>query len=430
MNKLKIKQIIDPEDNPFDRQERIAWWSQDKLRQAKVMVVGAGAIGNETLKNLALLGVGNIFIVDFDTISTSNLSRTVLFRKNDKEQKKAEVAAQRTREMSLLEDVRIDWLHGDIVWDLGTGVYREMDIVLGCLDNIETRFHVNRQCWLVNTPWIDAGILELGLRVNFYESPKPPCYQCTKTSEQLQAVRKRYSCDNFKKELISEGKMPTVQIASAMVSAIQVQEAIKYLCGQKVMAGKQVYYQGTQNDFDLMEVRAKAECQAENTCCYLGSYPKVESLPASSEMSLREFLNLISQEQYAGAGAVLDFRGDNRSFVVSVNCKSCQKPITLMRPSFRIFDQETYCQNSEACSERVNENNHQEVEAVKTTYEEFDLNSTPEALLDLSLYALGIPDFHIVSVKDIQGNYYYYELSNDKAKVLPDLCQAVAEITK
>jgi hypothetical protein len=147
-------------------------------------------------------------------------------------------------------------------------------------------------------------------------------------------------------------------------------------------------------------------------------------------MSLREFLNLISQEQYAGAGAVLDFRGDNRSFVVSVNCKSCQKPITLMRPSFRIFDQETYCQNSEACSERVNENNHQEVEAVKTTYEEFDLNSTPEALLDLSLYALGIPDFHIVSVKDIQGNYYYYELSNDKAKVLPDLCQAVAEITK
>ena len=81
MGNFKINSILDSEDNPFDRQERIDWWSQEKLKEAKVMVVGAGAIGNETLKNLALLGLGNIFIVDFDVISTSNLSRTVLFRK-------------------------------------------------------------------------------------------------------------------------------------------------------------------------------------------------------------------------------------------------------------------------------------------------------------------------------------------------------------
>ena len=74
MKKFIVDKIIDNENNQFDRQQRIDWWSQEKLEKAKVMVVGAGAIGNETLKNLALLGIGNIFIVDFDTISTSNLS--------------------------------------------------------------------------------------------------------------------------------------------------------------------------------------------------------------------------------------------------------------------------------------------------------------------------------------------------------------------
>src|SRR3989337_2806378 len=126
MKKFNINSIISFEENPTDRQERISWWSQEKLKKAKVMVVGAGAIGNETLKNLALLGIGSIFIVDFDTISTSNLSRTVLFRKADVGKKKAEVAAERVRELAFNDDIKIDWFHGDLVWDLGTGVYNEM----------------------------------------------------------------------------------------------------------------------------------------------------------------------------------------------------------------------------------------------------------------------------------------------------------------
>ena len=61
----------------------LSWYKMEVVKNAKVMVVGAGALGNEVLKNLALFGVGNIYIVDFDTIEYTNLTRSVLFREAD-----------------------------------------------------------------------------------------------------------------------------------------------------------------------------------------------------------------------------------------------------------------------------------------------------------------------------------------------------------
>ena len=180
------------EDSYFDRQQRIDWWSQDRLKAAKVMVVGAGAIGNEVLKNLALLGIGRIFVVDFDTVSKSNLSRTVLFGKKDIGKRKASVAARVTQKMCLEDTARVDWFHGDLVWELGVGIYKEMDIVLGCLDNVEARLAVNRNCRLANVPWIDAGITKLRARVNPY-SPEGVCYQCNLSSARIEKSGQRYS---------------------------------------------------------------------------------------------------------------------------------------------------------------------------------------------------------------------------------------------
>lgn len=81
----------------FERQERLSWWRQEVLQSARIMVVGAGALGNETLKNLALLGARRMLVVDQDDISPSNLSRTVLFQPADIGRRKAQVAAERTQ---------------------------------------------------------------------------------------------------------------------------------------------------------------------------------------------------------------------------------------------------------------------------------------------------------------------------------------------
>src|SRR6185436_530017 len=78
----------------FDRFKLIGWWDQPRLSRARVLVCGAGALGNEIIKNLALLGVGNLFIADMDRVENSNLSRSVLFRESDNGQFKAEAAAR------------------------------------------------------------------------------------------------------------------------------------------------------------------------------------------------------------------------------------------------------------------------------------------------------------------------------------------------
>ena len=109
--------------------QKISWWDSKKIQEAKVMVVGAGALGNEVLKNLALLNVGHIVIIDFDTIEYSNLSRSVLFREDDCGQRKANVAAERVRNLN--PNVKVKSIHGDIFIDVGLGIFREMDVVIG-----------------------------------------------------------------------------------------------------------------------------------------------------------------------------------------------------------------------------------------------------------------------------------------------------------
>src|SRR5574341_1342068 len=75
--------------------ELISWWERDTVSAAKVLVVGAGALGNEVIKKLTLMGIGHLFVVDFDTIEAANLSRSVLYRESDSGREKTEVAAAR-----------------------------------------------------------------------------------------------------------------------------------------------------------------------------------------------------------------------------------------------------------------------------------------------------------------------------------------------
>src|SRR5262249_5938514 len=107
--------IIDDLDR-YSRLRLISWWRQERLREARVLVVGAGALGNEVLKNLALVGLGTIEVIDLDVVEPSNLSRSVLFRGEDGGRPKAEVGSIRAGE--LIRVIRITPMHGDEITDV------------------------------------------------------------------------------------------------------------------------------------------------------------------------------------------------------------------------------------------------------------------------------------------------------------------------
>ncbi|MEM7801892.1 MAG: ThiF family adenylyltransferase, partial [Chloroflexota bacterium] len=151
--------ITDPDTDRYHTFSYISWWKQEVVRESTALVIGAGALGNEVLKNLALMGIGHLIIADFDTIEDSNLSRSVLFRASDRGRRKVDVAAERVKELN--PDVKVNTYHGDINHGLGLGVFRHVDVIVGCLDNREARLSIDRFAQSVGRPWVDGAIQEL-----------------------------------------------------------------------------------------------------------------------------------------------------------------------------------------------------------------------------------------------------------------------------
>ena len=136
---------VDLDEDRYHRQSLIIWWDQARLSDASVLVIGAGALGNELVKNLALVGVGTVVVVDMDQVENSNLSRGVLFREGDEGADKATVVAARAAELN--PAIRVIPVVGDARLITSPGLIARFDVVLGGLDNREARLHVNQACW-------------------------------------------------------------------------------------------------------------------------------------------------------------------------------------------------------------------------------------------------------------------------------------------
>ena len=135
-----------------DRQKRIDWMDMDGIMSSRVLVVGAGALGNEVMKDLVLSGFRDITVIDMDDIVLSNLSRCLFFRDSDvRNGMKSEIVAERASQLD--PDVRITPIVGKIQdlqdWDF--------DIIIGCLDNILARMHLNASACGLGIPYVDGA---------------------------------------------------------------------------------------------------------------------------------------------------------------------------------------------------------------------------------------------------------------------------------
>jgi adenylyltransferase/sulfurtransferase len=374
--------IIDDEDR-YGRFRLISWWRQERLRSAKVLVVGAGALGNEVLKNLALLGVGHVFVIDYDTIESSNLTRSVLYRAADAGRPKSERAAAAVKAIN--PEVKVASLNGNVITDLGLGLFAEMDVVIGCLDNREARLWINRQCWKVGRPWVDGAIQEISGVAKVFVPPASACYECAMTERDYQLINLKYSCPLLKREDIAEGKVPTAPTISSIVAGLQTQEALKLLHGLPVRAGAAMVFNGESNNFYITEYQRKEDCLSHET------YGAATDVPLGAADPVQSLLDAVG-----GKSLLLD-----RDLLADLSCPKCGVKKEVMRPLALVTMREGRCGT---CSEVMRTNILHVVE-----------RGTP--LARRALREVGVAPYDIVKVATETGGVYA-RLAQDRAEAL------------
>lgn len=156
---------------------------QEKISNSKILVVGAGGIGCEILKNLVLSGFQDIEIIDLDTIDVSNLNRQFLFHKEHVGKSKANVA--RESALSFNPNVKIKAYHDSITTsDYGVSFFQKFNLVLNALDNRAARNHVNRLCLTADVPLIESGTAGYNGQVELIKRGLTQCYECTPKAAQ------------------------------------------------------------------------------------------------------------------------------------------------------------------------------------------------------------------------------------------------------
>jgi len=188
------------------------------------MVVGCGTLGNEVLKNLVLMGIGHLVIVDFDVVEESNLTRSILFRKCDVGRRKVDVVHRALLDINPHLDIQS--IYGDVAYDVGLGVFRRMDIILGCVDSRWARYCIQRACHRTGKTWIDGGILNLEGTVRTFR-PNCNCYACSLGPEGLRELRRRMPCSGVIRRQEQAGHAPTTPIIASVIGAVMVQEACR-----------------------------------------------------------------------------------------------------------------------------------------------------------------------------------------------------------
>ena len=220
---------------------------QKRLKNAKVLCVGAGGLGSPTLMYLAAAGVGTLGIVEFDTVDESNLQRQIIHGQSDIGKSKAVSAAESVREINPLITVNIHEtrLDNDNVMEL----FSQYDLIVDGTDNFATRYMVNDACVLLNKPYIWGSIYRFDGQASVFWSEYGPCYRCLYPEPPPPGMVP--SC--------AEGGVLGVLCAS--IGSIQVNEAIKVLTGiGEPLVGSLIVYDALEMSYRKIKVRKDPNC--------------------------------------------------------------------------------------------------------------------------------------------------------------------------
>jgi adenylyltransferase/sulfurtransferase len=357
------------------------------VREARALVVGAGALGNEVVKNLAMMGVKAIVVLDRDVVEVANLTRSVFFREADHGAHKAEVLAQRLRELN--SDVGILPLCGDVDDTLGLGLVRRMDLIFSCLDNRLARRAVNRLCQKMARPWVDGSMENLLGDVTVYLPDEGPCYECTLNALDLQLMAQATSCKGIALQNLRQGKVPTVSTMGSIIGALQVQEAVKLLHGEvrRSLAGGRLVVNCQINDYYVTRAERHEDCPGHFR------YGEITEVPqwTSAETTARELLDRFAQE--TGQPGYLQL---GREVTVGLTCRYCRAAEQFEGARNGLSVEQATCPRCGELRSRVSVN----------------VIHGAEEQADWPLARLGVPRLEVLEVRGAERSIWY-ELTGD-----------------
>lgn len=383
----------------------LSWFKKDKVKNARVLVAGAGALGNEVVKDLALFGVGHIYVVDFDRIEISNLTRSVMFREEDaySHSYKADIVAKRAMEIN--PQIKVIPIIGNLFSEVGFGIYRMVDVVIGCLDSRIARYQLNRLCMRAGKTWVDGSIENMTGAVQVY-TPGLSCYECGLSRDEFNHIMVRTGCADVVNLQSSAGRVATTPISASIIGAIEVQEAMKIIhldtegASQfKTLQGKLLHYEGLTNSTNVYKFASwKNNCPAHERW-----EPVIEGSNLSATLTVKETIMALKSLLHVEN---VEINMCNNKFIDRIVSEKPEK-------EFKVLVPESQLDNYITCNDEL-----RKLRYVTLFHKSFFENIDAEfPYQDFTLQQIGIPQFDVLQVSTEKG-LFYVELSADATMFL------------
>ena len=220
---------------------------QERIRNAKVLCIGAGGLGSPALMYLAAAGVGTIGIVDFDTVDETNLHRQVLYGQSDIGKKKVDVAKSKIEESNPLVSVKTYpvRVNPSNVLEIMAGY----DIVIDATDNFATRYLINDAAVLLNKPYVWGSVNRFDGQAAVFWSSLGPCYRCLHPEPPAPGTVQ--NCADA----------GVLGVLCASIASIQVNEVIKAITGiGELQIGKLMIYEALEAEHSKIDIHKNPLC--------------------------------------------------------------------------------------------------------------------------------------------------------------------------
>jgi adenylyltransferase/sulfurtransferase len=220
---------------------------QERIRNAKVLCIGAGGLGSPALMYLAAAGVGTIGIVDFDTVDETNLHRQILYGQSDIGMKKVEVARNKIQESNPL--VTVNTYPVRIATTNVLEIMSNYDIIIDATDNFATRYLINDAAVLLNKPYVWGSVNRFDGQAAIFWSSLGPCYRCLHPTPP--APDTVQNC----------AEAGVLGVLCASIASMQVNEVIKAITGiGELQIGKLMIYEALEAEYSKIDIHKNPQC--------------------------------------------------------------------------------------------------------------------------------------------------------------------------